>query len=152
MSAQERHDTRYGSSTSYPLVDRGYGLSQGAYSAHGASGLPHDGESLVNEIASWQQKHQEQLRQQKLEMSRVCAGKFVFLIFEFSQKRSEKVSKNKILKNCVIAQMHFDLVACVYSVGACFVTFVTNDRKFNDWGTRQCFPRSSQTRRCEKSC
>ena len=84
LSAQERHDPRYGSSTSYPHVDRGYGLSAGTYGAHGASGLPHEGESLVNDITSWQQKHQEQLRQQKLEISRVCVGEFVFLIFQFS--------------------------------------------------------------------
>ena len=94
LSAQERHDTRYGSSTSYPHVDRGYGLSAAAYSAHGASGLPHEGESLVNDITSWQQKHQEQLRQQKLEMSRVFMSEFV-LIFQFSQKRSKRFLKIK---------------------------------------------------------
>ena len=114
LSAQERHDARYCSSASYPHVERGYGLSAGAYGAHGASGLPHDGESLVNDITSWQQKHQEQLRQQKLEMSRVCVGEFIFLIFQFSPKRrSKKFLKIKFQKKCIIAQMHFDLVACV---------------------------------------
>ena len=86
LSVQERHDSNYGSSTSYPHVDRGYGLSTGAYSAHGASSLPHDGENLVNDITSWQQKHQEQLRQQKLEMSRVCVGEFLFLSVHFHLK------------------------------------------------------------------
>ena len=77
-------------------------------------GLPHDGESLVNDITSWQQKHQEQLRQQKLEMSRVCVAEFIFLLFQFSPKRrSKKFLKIKFQKKCIIAQMHFDLVACV---------------------------------------
>ena len=58
----------------------GYSLGPAPYSSHGTGTLTQD-ESLANDITSWQQKHQEQLRQQQLEMSRVK-----FLDFSMEKK------------------------------------------------------------------